>query len=152
MMIGWTLQRMSVAIDASTSSVKFRAQWLIPPLKPQQKKSSRASKMPAGLPLLAQPLKEGRQRFIVRTIVLAVALSWNNTRPTHVRSAHTWRIFMSNSGRGCEQDSARVAGSQDHQIRYEAGKQGDAEDLVKGSIKESGNRRGGTETDLDRWK
>lgn len=59
---------------------------------------------------------------------------------------------MSNSGRGREQDSARVAGSHDQQIRYEAGKQGDAEDLVKGSIKESGNRRGGTETDLDRWK
>lgn len=59
---------------------------------------------------------------------------------------------MSNSGRGREQGSARVAGSQDHQIRYEAGNQGDAKDLVKGSIKEIGNRRGGTETDLDRWK
>ncbi len=46
---------------------------------------------------------------------------------------------MSNSGRGREQDRERVAGSQDHEVRYEAHKEGVSRDVVKDTIKEIGN-------------
>jgi len=59
---------------------------------------------------------------------------------------------VSNSGRGREQDRARVAGSQDHEVRYEAGKEGVSKDLVKDTIKEIGNSRQKIENELDRKK
>lgn len=48
---------------------------------------------------------------------------------------------MSNSGRGRKQDRARVAGSQNHEVRYEAHQEGVSKNLVKDTIKEIGNSR-----------
>ena len=40
-----------------------------------------------------------------------------------------------------KQDRARVAGSQDHEVRYEAGKTGASKDAVKDAVKSAGNSR-----------
>ncbi|MGI2036282.1 DUF3606 domain-containing protein [Rhizobium panacihumi] len=55
---------------------------------------------------------------------------------------------MSNSGRGREQDRARVAGNQDHEVRYEADKEGVSKDMVKDTVKEVGNSREKVEREL----
>ena len=55
---------------------------------------------------------------------------------------------MSNSGRGREQDRARVAGNQDHEVRYEADKEGVSKGMVKDTIKEVGNSREKVEREL----
>jgi hypothetical protein len=57
---------------------------------------------------------------------------------------------MSNSGRGRAQDRARVAGGQDHEVRYEALKEGVTKEMVKDTIKEVGNSRQKVERELDR--
>ncbi|CUX72214.1 MULTISPECIES: DUF3606 domain-containing protein [Agrobacterium] len=59
---------------------------------------------------------------------------------------------MSNSGKGREQDRARVAGNQDHEVRYEADKEGVSKGMVKDTIKEVGNSREKVENELDRKK
>ncbi|WP_061934830.1 DUF3606 domain-containing protein [Aureimonas sp. AU22] len=43
--------------------------------------------------------------------------------------------------RGRAQDRARVAGGQDHEVRYEAGKEGVSKDEVRDAVKEVGNSR-----------
>lgn len=48
-----------------------------------------------------------------------------------------------------KQDRAKVAGGQDHEVRYEAGKTGASKDEVKGAIKASGNSRDVVEKKLD---
>jgi hypothetical protein len=53
------------------------------------------------------------------------------------------------SHRGRAQDRARVAGGQDHEVRYEAGKEGVSKQDVKDAIKEVGNSRGKVEDKLD---
>ena len=59
---------------------------------------------------------------------------------------------MSNSGKGREQDRARVAGHQDHEVQYEADKEGVSKGMVKDTIKEVGNSREKVENELDRKK
>lgn len=59
---------------------------------------------------------------------------------------------MSNSGRGREQDRARVAGNQDHEVRYEAGKEGVSKGTVKDTIEDVGNSRAKVEHELERKK
>jgi hypothetical protein len=55
---------------------------------------------------------------------------------------------MSNSGKGREQDRARVASNQDHEVRYEADKEGVSKRMVKDTIKEVGNSRETVEREL----
>lgn len=59
---------------------------------------------------------------------------------------------MSNSGRGREQDRERVAGGQEHEVRYEAGKKNVSKGAVKNAIHEVGNSRDEVEGELDRNK
>lgn len=47
----------------------------------------------------------------------------------------------SQTDRGRAQDRARVAGQQDHEVRYEAEKHGVAKDAVKKAVKSVGNSR-----------
>ena len=42
---------------------------------------------------------------------------------------------------GRAQDRARVAGGQDHEVRYEANKTGASKDEVKSAVKSAGNSR-----------
>lgn len=50
---------------------------------------------------------------------------------------------MPNSGttRGRSQDRTKVAGGQDHEVKYEAGKTGASKDAVKSAVKSVGNSR-----------
>lgn len=57
---------------------------------------------------------------------------------------------MSTTSRGRAQDRARVAGGQDHEVRYEAGKEGVSKEEVKESIKHVGNSRDKVEADLEK--
>lgn len=43
--------------------------------------------------------------------------------------------------RGRVQDRAKVAGGQDHEVRYEAGKTGASKDEVRQAVKDVGNSR-----------
>jgi hypothetical protein len=45
------------------------------------------------------------------------------------------------TSRGRAQDRAKVAGGQDHEVRYEAEKTGSSPDKVKAAIKSAGNSR-----------
>ena len=45
------------------------------------------------------------------------------------------------TGRGRKQDRARVAGGQDHEVRYEAEKTGTSKGKVKDTVKDVGNSR-----------
>ena len=47
------------------------------------------------------------------------------------------------------QDRARVAGKQDHEVRYEAKKEGVSKAEVKDAIKEAGNGRKKVEAELE---
>lgn len=57
---------------------------------------------------------------------------------------------MSETARGRNQDRARVAGGQDHEVRYEANKEQVSKDDVKSAIKLVGNSRDKVEDELDR--
>ncbi len=57
---------------------------------------------------------------------------------------------MSETTRGRNQDRARVAGRQDHEVRYEANKEQVSKDDVKSAIKSVGNSRDKVEDELDR--
>lgn len=50
---------------------------------------------------------------------------------------------MANTGttRGRSQDRAKVAGGQDHEVKYEAGKTGASKAAVKSAVKSVGNSR-----------
>ncbi|KKB80962.1 hypothetical protein VW35_01925 [Devosia soli] len=52
------------------------------------------------------------------------------------------------STRGRNQDRARVAGGQDHEVKYEAGKTGKSKDAVKAAIDDVGNSRDKVEKKL----
>ena len=45
------------------------------------------------------------------------------------------------TSRGRAQDRARVAGGQDYEVKYEAGKTGASKDAVREAIKDVGNSR-----------
>jgi hypothetical protein len=55
-----------------------------------------------------------------------------------------------NSNRGRSQDRARVAGGQDHEVRYTASKKGVSKGEVKAAVKEAGNSRRRVEAKLGR--
>ncbi len=54
----------------------------------------------------------------------------------------------SQTSRGRNQDRAKVAGGQDHEVRYEAGKTGTSKDEVKQAVKSAGNSRRAVEKKL----
>lgn len=61
------------------------------------------------------------------------------------------RVFMANTdSRGRSQDRARVAGGQDHEVRYEANKTGASAQEVKDAVKDVGNSRKKVEDKLGR--
>ena len=53
------------------------------------------------------------------------------------------------SSRGRAQDRAKVAGEQDHEVRYEAEKTGKSKDAVKDAVKSEGNSRDAVEKKLN---
>ncbi|MEI3807598.1 DUF3606 domain-containing protein [Agrobacterium sp. CCNWLW32] len=57
---------------------------------------------------------------------------------------------MPDSNRGRNQDRARVAGGQDHEVRYEAKKEGVSKEDVKEAVRDVGNSRKKVESELDR--
>jgi hypothetical protein len=54
----------------------------------------------------------------------------------------------SHTDRGRAQDRAKVAGGQDHEVRYEADKTGKSRDAVKAAVKSAGNSRAAVEKHL----
>ena len=56
----------------------------------------------------------------------------------------------SKTARGRKQDRARVAGGQDHEVRYEAKKTGKSAPAVKKAVKKVGNARKRVEKRLGR--
>ncbi|WP_327210042.1 DUF3606 domain-containing protein [Rhizobium leguminosarum] len=56
---------------------------------------------------------------------------------------------MATTSRGRTQDRARVAGGQDHEVKYEAKKEGVSKDAVKTTVKNVGNSRKKVEAELD---
>lgn len=56
---------------------------------------------------------------------------------------------MAKSSRGRAQDRAKVAAGQDHEVRYEAKKEGVSKTQVKKAVKEVGNSREKVEAELD---
>jgi len=64
----------------------------------------------------------------------------------HVKTI--WRTTMATTSRGRAQDRERVAGGQDHEVKYEAKKENVSEDAVKTAIKNVGNSRDKVEADL----
>ncbi|NNU63839.1 DUF3606 domain-containing protein [Rhizobium sp. WYCCWR 11152] len=57
---------------------------------------------------------------------------------------------MATTSRGRSQDRARVAGGQDHEVKYEAKKEGVPKSEVKETVKEVGNSRKKVEAKLDK--
>lgn len=55
---------------------------------------------------------------------------------------------MATTTRGRAQDRAKVAGGQDHEVRYEAKKEGVSKGEVKDAVKKVGNSRKKVESDL----
>lgn len=53
------------------------------------------------------------------------------------------------STRGRNQDRAKVAGGQDHEVKYEANKTGTSKGEVKAAVKSAGNSRKKVEDKLD---
>jgi hypothetical protein len=54
------------------------------------------------------------------------------------------------TSRGRAQDRARVAGGQDHEVRYEAQKTGTSKEEVKDAVKSAGNSRKKVEEKLSK--
>lgn len=54
------------------------------------------------------------------------------------------------TSRGRAQDRARVAGGQNHEVKYEAKKEGVSKDAVKKAVKSAGNSRKKVEAEIDR--
>ena len=57
---------------------------------------------------------------------------------------------MATTTRGRAQDRAKVAGGQDHEVRYESKKTGASKDEVKSAVKSAGNSRTKVEAKLGR--
>ncbi|RWX15213.1 DUF3606 domain-containing protein [Rhizobium leguminosarum] len=54
------------------------------------------------------------------------------------------------TSRGRAQDRARVASGQDHEVKYEAKKEGVSKDAVKKAVKSAGNSRKKVAAEIDR--
>ena len=57
-------------------------------------------------------------------------------------------MAQEHTSRGRSQDRAKVAGGQDHEVEYEAGKTGASKDAVKAAVKSAGNSRAAVEQKL----
>jgi len=57
---------------------------------------------------------------------------------------------MATTTRGRAQDRAKVAGGQDHEVRYESKKTGASKDEVKAAVKSAGNSRKKVEAKLSK--
>ncbi|RFB93276.1 DUF3606 domain-containing protein [Rhizobium leguminosarum bv. trifolii] len=57
---------------------------------------------------------------------------------------------MAQSSRGRAQDRAKVAARQDHEVKYEAKKEGVSKDTVKKAVKNAGNSRKKVEAEIGR--
>ncbi|AJC82337.1 hypothetical protein IE4803_PB00284 (plasmid) [Rhizobium etli bv. phaseoli str. IE4803] len=57
---------------------------------------------------------------------------------------------MATTSKARSQDRARVAGGQDHEVKYEAPKEGISKEAVKKTVKNVGNSRKKVEAELDR--
>ncbi|ACE93911.1 MULTISPECIES: DUF3606 domain-containing protein [Rhizobium] len=57
---------------------------------------------------------------------------------------------MATTSKARSQDRARVAGGQDHEVKYEARKEGISKEAVKKTVKNVGNSRKKVEAELDR--
>jgi hypothetical protein len=57
---------------------------------------------------------------------------------------------MATKSRGRAQDRAKVAAGQDHEVRYEAGKEDVSKDTVKKAVKTAGNSRKKVEAEIGR--
>jgi len=57
---------------------------------------------------------------------------------------------MSTSPKGRAQDRAKVAGGQDHEVRYEASKEGVSNAKVKDAVKKVGNSRAKVDKQLEK--
>ncbi|MBB3313308.1 hypothetical protein FHT78_005100 [Rhizobium sp. BK196] len=57
---------------------------------------------------------------------------------------------MASASRGRAQDRAKVAAGQDHEVRYEAKKEGVSKDTVKKAVKTAGNSRKRVEAEIGR--
>ena len=55
---------------------------------------------------------------------------------------------MATTSRGRAQDRSKIAGGQDHEVKYEAKKEGVSKDTVKNAVKSAGNSRKKVEADL----
>jgi hypothetical protein len=60
------------------------------------------------------------------------------------------RQQMTTTSRGRSQDRAKVAGGQDHEVRYEAKKEGVSKSKVKDAVKKVGNSRSKVENELEK--
>lgn len=82
--------------------------------------------------------------------VLSARLNWKSLTALWSIEAANSEEEMANSGttRGRNQDRAKVAGGQDHEVRYEAGKTGAGKDAVKSAVKSVGNSRKKVEVKL----
>ena len=58
-------------------------------------------------------------------------------------------MAQAETSRGPSQDRAKVAGGQDHEVRYEADKTGKSKDQVRDAVKSAGNSREAVEQKLD---
>ncbi|ACI58349.1 conserved hypothetical protein (plasmid) [Rhizobium leguminosarum bv. trifolii WSM2304] len=54
------------------------------------------------------------------------------------------------TSRGRAQDRAHVAGGQDHEVKYEAKKEGVSKDVVEKAVKSAGNSRRKVEAEVGR--
>lgn len=57
-------------------------------------------------------------------------------------------MAQAETSRGRSQDRAKVAGGQDHEVRYESEKTGKSKDQVKAAVKFAGNSRDAVEKKL----
>ncbi len=57
---------------------------------------------------------------------------------------------MATISRGRAQDRERVAGGQEHEVRYEADKENVSKDEVKSAVKNAGNSRDKVEAELEK--
>lgn len=57
-------------------------------------------------------------------------------------------MAQAGTSRGRAQDRAKVAGGQDHEVRYESEKTGKSKDQVKAAVKSAGHSREAVENKL----
>jgi hypothetical protein len=105
----------------------------------------------------------GRQRFchcpssaLASPPTRAIELRWQSLAESHstLRASTNWETSMpaakKPTTRGRAQDRSKVAGGQEHEVRYEAKKSGKPAAAVKKAVKSEGNSRKKVESALSR--